>query len=240
MTRDDSSPLQGESMRGHGAPQVTERYLLGELGEDESLAFEAHCLECEACASDLLSASRFIAGARMAAAEGAPRAEVAGTPVWDRLRGWWQAPGRLVPALALVALLAPPLAYQSLVALPRLERELALRDQPRAIEPLTLRRPTRGEGRIIAFATNQPSLVVAIEPPAHAGDGALVVELRGPDQQIVIPAFSLPASPPGEPLLLQLPTKSLRTGAHELFIKREGLAAGPLELARFPLNLERR
>lgn len=40
---------------------LTEKYLLGELGDAEAAEFEEHFFECEICAKDVVQASRFAA-----------------------------------------------------------------------------------------------------------------------------------------------------------------------------------
>jgi anti-sigma factor RsiW len=212
-------------------PQLTERYVLGELSDDERGAFEAHLFECAACAADVITADRLIEGIRAGAAAPIVRASR-----FSMLRAWLAAPRVAWAATAAVVLVAAPLAlYQGLVTVPRLEHELELRDRPRAVAPVTVRRPTRGTGKVVGVTRDDRAVVVAVELPPGARDVALSGELLRADGATVLPSFALAAPAPGEPLVVQLPTRPLAPGAYDLILRGDAR-----ELSRYPFVLERR
>jgi hypothetical protein len=223
-------------------PPLTERYLLGELSDSERVEFEAHYFQCATCADDVLAGSAFVKNARAALTEdrarAAAKADDRGAPI-----GWLQRlfAGSVFPAWGLRAAavgLLPVLGlvgYERLHTIPQLRQEIALRDQPRALAPVTVRPPTRGTPVVIAVRASDRSVVLALELPASA-DGAtsLTAQLRDGGGRPVGPSFSLTPPAPGDPLLMTVPAAPLRAGSYELVIQDNSA-----ELARFPFVVER-
>jgi len=98
---------------------AVERYLLGEMPENEQDAFEQHYFECRECADDLRAASIFLENLKQVAAEPVP------APRPEPQRDWfaWMRWAPLQPVLT--GLLLVILGYQSFYRIPNLERTAA-------------------------------------------------------------------------------------------------------------------
>jgi len=88
--------MSHDTAASHLDPEDLERYVRTQVSEEETARFEEHLLLCEPCREELRSVDSFVASMRAAAAD------------WrrppQRDRSWWSVP-RLVPALAVLALL---------------------------------------------------------------------------------------------------------------------------------------
>jgi Putative zinc-finger len=211
--------------------QPTDRYLLRELDDAERDAFEAHYFECASCAQEVRAALALIDVARAAAVAERPRAE----GFWAWLRGL--ASLRLAAAGAMAGLLLA--GYQGLVVVPGLQRELAVRDTPRALTPTVLRSVTRGQAPEVVLAPGQPSFVLAVEaPPAPSLEAALV---DGHGRTLF--RFPVPRPAPGEPLEVLIPARDLSAGQYSLVLFQGGIErsrGNSLELDRSTFVLKRR
>jgi Putative zinc-finger len=225
-------------------PPLTERYLLGELSDAERVEFEAHYFQCPTCAEDVLAASAFVENARAALIADRAAAPAAPERARDRTRGGWfgrwlEGPGLRAWGLRAAAVGALPLlalaGYQGLHTVPQLRQEIALRDTPRTLASVTLRPPTRGAAPAITVGPDDRLIQLAMELPAAAGPSPLLGEIVDGGGRVVLPAFSLPPPPPGEPLSVVVPVAPLEGGAHELVIRIDGRV-----LARYPFTVERR
>jgi len=95
--------------------QAAEKYVLGELTPALRDEYEEHYFDCQECAADLRSAVAFAGVTRAAFQSGQSDFSEDEAP-----RGWfaWLRPAVLVPAMGV---LVAALAYQSFVAIPRLQ-----------------------------------------------------------------------------------------------------------------------
>ena len=247
-----------KAMEQAGFPHLHDRYLMDELSESDRRAFEAHTLECPACADEVVTGSQFIEAARTVlrrrtqefvgpvverGAAGAPAATEAVS--WRRRLWPGGARGRWIPrmvALAGVPLLAA-VAYQGAVVIPRLEGELTRRDQPAALTPITLRPPTRGPKQEIVLQPQDHRLVLAVGPLDAGGAARLEVGVRRADGTPLVPAFVV-QSPPlaGEPLQIVLPTSPLIPGEYEVVVQAVGEQGtrDPFKVRRYPFSIVRR
>jgi anti-sigma factor RsiW len=218
---------------GEAHPALTERYLLGELSESERAAFEAHAFECPACAEDLLAGEAFVQNARLALAQ--PRPAPAPAPGW--FRRWFAGGGLAALGLRVAAAGALPLlalaGYQGLHVIPQLHEEVALRDTPRALAPLTLRGATRGEAPAVVLTPADRALALQLDLPA-AGEAPLQAEVQDAAGRTIM-KIDAPAPPPGEPLLVSLPSAALPDGSYQLVIR-----ATATEIGRYPFAVKRR
>jgi hypothetical protein len=187
--------------------ETVDRYLLGELSEQERDQWEAHAFECATCAEEVRLGAALIEGARRARRTSEERPGLA----W--LRAPWPAAARATAAVAGALLLVS--GYQGLVALPRLRSEIAAQDRPRVITPTALRPATRGavaQGPTVTVSPDQRHALVTVLPegPDVTGYRARVLT---PTEAVVVPPFDVPAR---DPLYLQLPVAHLVPGPYLL------------------------
>jgi hypothetical protein len=235
----DESPDLPHNMSNNGRCSergTAERYLLGELGDAERQAFEAHYFECFSCGEEVKTTADFLEAARVVLGQQRGRAPPV-APTRPRPRR------RLGPAvgLAAAAALAVVVGYQALVEIPGLRREVALRDRPRAIVATVLRPASRGLAPVVRAAPDQPYIIVALEAPEGAS-GGFTAELDGEAGTSVVAPWRVDAPGPGEPLQLLIPTKKLASGSYRLVLKatESGVAAGNKpELGSYSFVLER-
>ncbi len=102
------------------AQRVTERYLLGELNEEERLQFEEHYFTCEQCAEDVLAGAAFVDTARLVLPDmqrEAARQPAGPTSFFAKWCSW-----SLVPQFSMAALLllTGVVVYQNFVQIPHL------------------------------------------------------------------------------------------------------------------------
>jgi hypothetical protein len=205
-----------------------ERYILGEMTEDERLAFEEHYFSCAECADDVRAGGLMRDGAR-AGLIGAPASRaVIDAPEFRKTRGprgnvvpLPQTVRRWVPAVvipwAAAATFAILAGSESLV----LQRALRGGADPIALAPATLRQASRGQEPVVSRGPGGVvTLAVDVDPAAL--DHELEYELRRADNTAVA-SGRVPAPQDGSPLLLMIPASLLRPAEHyALTLKNPG------------------
>jgi hypothetical protein len=101
--------------------QATERYLLGELPENERDAFEEHYFECAVCADDVRAASTLVGTMRVSARQAKPFLER------QKARGW----RKFAAPLAAAASLAIGILSMQFAVVAPMQTEVAALKQPR-------------------------------------------------------------------------------------------------------------
>jgi len=208
----------------HGAAvkiSAAERYVTGDLSQDERDEFETHFADCSGCLNDVWTATAFAANARAVFEERLTRRaepERAGWLTWLR----WQT---AVPTFAAVVL-AVVAGYQAMVTMPALRAPLgmaaavplddATRSTPRAIE----------QGSPLHF-----EIAVATQ----AETARLWVELAEGSGKILTGGY-LDKPAPGEPLAVLFPGKP--GPGHYAVVVRSG-ESGP-QLARGEFDIQPR
>src|SRR5262245_14017726 len=130
-----------QAMRMHAA----ERYLLDELSPEERNDFEEHYFLCAKCADEVRSAFALADNMTSVFKDEAQQRTASTAAVRPRsFLKWtfWLRFANAAPVAA--ALLLGVTLYQSLVRIPRLERELANATQPRVIPTVVAVAATRG------------------------------------------------------------------------------------------------
>src|SRR4051812_8439741 len=193
-------------MTHHDAVETmaVERYLLGEMSEQERETFEDHYFSCADCADDLRTAAAMLEGARSGLAK-STGANVTPMRAPRRAPASWYRSSALPWAIA--ATLAIAAGYQSLWTVPSLRR-----GTPLVLAPVALRPASRGaEATIRAGQSSPVALAVEVnDSPEHSdltfdlvrGDGTLVVAGRA----------AAPAA--GAPLLLLMPAWTVVPAMH--------------------------
>lgn len=198
---------------------AVERYLLGEMGDEERERFEEHYFDCASCFRELLTAEIFQANLR------AHFTEQAGLRRWS-----FRALG-VVAAGLLVCLLGVG-AYQNLVVIPELRARV---ESPRAVQPLLFWNETRGEEPSLKASEEGPDLLLRIGKLPEWDFSGYRVECRCESGQQW--EVSLPDSRRGEDLLLTVPRKRLETGSCSLTLYGVG-AAGEERLRTKSLTID--
>jgi hypothetical protein len=176
---------------------ASERYLLDEMTVPERETFEEHYFSCVACAADVRTAGLMRDGARAGLLEPQTVSRV----VPFRSRRWYQStalPWALAATLALVA------GYQTLVTVPAL-RPL---NEPRALEPVTLRPASRGQEARIAIGPDSAAITLAVDASSAVSSGELSYDLRAAAGFLVLSGKAA-APTPGAPLLLLVPARAV-------------------------------
>jgi len=187
-----------------------ERYLLGEMAEEERDAFEEHFFSCAECAEDARAAGTMrdaVAGG-MAGSAQQPAGRVLQMPATRRRLASVVVPWAAAASLALVA------GYQGLV-LRQGQKQLAA---PIALSPVTLRPASRGQEPVVS-ATAGAVLTLAVDLGGGVTNGDIEYEIRHADGA-TIASDRVPAPKDGAPLLLLVPSSLFQPGQHyELLVK---------------------
>lgn len=211
--------------------QAAERYVLGELAQQEREAFEEHFFECTECARDVRAYAAFLANVRDVLRE-----QESGMRRLIPIRAGSRA---LVPAaLAAGLLLAAFTLYLTAVRIPALEREIAALRAPQAYTAAFLRPVVRGEEQQIVLPAGAQFLGLAVDLPPAAAQPAYRCELT---EESGLPAaaveLSAPAHP-GEPLHLLLARAAIRPGRYTLVLREAGGAGAEVSRFRFLIRFE--
>jgi hypothetical protein len=204
--------------------QATERYLLGQMAEEESEAFELHLFECAECAQDLEQASLFVENARAVLAEPEIRRE----SVWAKLRRIFSEPLFAAPALATLAL-AGVTTYQAGV--------IAQLRQPQAILAFAVKSAARSAADEIRIPDDARYFTLSMDLPdgsfpryqcdLYATAGALRFTVES----------SAPA--PGTPLNILIPARTLEPGPYMLRVRGLQGSQVSLEIAQYSFVLKK-
>ncbi len=194
-----------------------ERYLLGEMADQERDAFEEHFFSCVECAEDARSAGTLrdavASGLAGAAKQPQPSARVVHMPAPRRRLASIVVPWAAAASLALVA------GYQAFVVQPGLRRLSA----PIVLSPVTLRPASRGEEPVV-FASAGAMLTLAVDLGGGVIDGDIDYEIHQADDGTVA-ADHVSAPKDGAPLLLLVPASLFHQGRHYvLLVKNSGKA----------------
>jgi len=193
---------------------ATERYLLGEMTEQERDAFEAHYFDCAECAEDVRTAALMTGGAR-AGLIGAPRV----VPFEPRTTA--RRPSRFSVALpwAVAATLAVAVGYQSVTrgtGVPTLTA-------PVALDPITLRPASRGEDAVVTLPPSGGAVTLALaiggtNAGVAAGTASAVQYTLRTAASSTVASGSVASPQPGAPLLLLVPANLLTPGEHYVLV----------------------
>lgn len=201
---------------------ATERYLLDEMAGADRQAFEEHFFSCEECAGDLRTASAMLQGVHEGFA-GQAASNVVAMPLKRAAvssQAWYRS---AAPAWAAAAVLAIVASYQSFVAVPALRQDTA----PRAIVPVTLRPESRGGETVVPPVSPTEAVSLALDVNEAPQGGELAFDLSGADGRHIVSGRA-PAPAPGTPLLLLMPSWTLRAPMHYILSVRDAAPSGRL------------
>jgi hypothetical protein len=219
------------------ASHAVERYVLGEMSSDEREAFEEHFFECRECAEDVQAASLFVANARAALADEAPRNLAKNKSPADRWDWLWF----LRPAwgAALAGILAVVAGYQSFVRIPALQSQLAAVSAPRQVTAQYLRPETRGDVLAVPYHPGEPLLLTFDIPPAPAHSRFLAEIVQDGNNSPVhaVPVNSLSED---QPASIFLPAPKLRPGRCIVVLYTSKGGQRDTRIAQYPFELQAR
>ncbi len=211
---------------------AAERYILGELPEEEKLAFEEHYFSCGACAQDVEDLTTL----RLAAPAVLPRFDQ-GIPKSEKL-GWFAAPwlaARWVPQFALgaLALLVLVTGYQNAVEIPRLK---AASDD--SLQVMAAPRPLiaqRGAAALtIAGLPKTAPVLITNEWPAEYPLYEVRVTRRGASETVLHAEAEIGRGA----LLITIPAKKLGAGKFDLTVSGRKSDGAPKDVARYPFTIQ--
>lgn len=220
---------------------ATERYLLGQLSEEERERFEEHYFECRDCAEELKSANTFIANAKEVLSD-APAPKISPAPSVPKRTGWasffWPAP---VGALAAALLLATAAGYQALLVVPRLQHELT-EAQGLQAAPWSFLSVSRSEAQVVRVPRGTRMAGLTLSRSTDQSFPYYRCEVQDEGGRVVASAV-VAARHEGDELEILLPVSRLQPGAHALVVR--GLQSRSrswdqtvAEIGRYPFTLE--
>jgi anti-sigma factor RsiW len=182
---------------------ATERYLLGEMTEQERDAFEEHYFDCGECAEDVRAGALMTDGARAGLIGPAKVVQLGPRPIPRRVV-------RLGGALpwAVAATLAVVVGYQSLARGPA----VSVGTGAVALQPVTLRPASRGDEAVVTLVQGA-GVTLAVDLGGVDVSRTSTFALQKADGTTVA-AGTFPPPAPGSPLLLFLPANLLTPSAH--------------------------
>lgn len=195
--------------------RAAERYLLGEIGDEERERFEEHFFSCPVCADDVRSASEFASGARAVFREERDAVRSGPSPVRIHSTPWWKGSWALSASACLnVALLAVSAALGVLIV-----RPLPVQDVPEAhfVQEVPVLGPQRGSDPVREIARQTAQIVIAAFLPD--GAGSLRYQILDAGGKIVRSGEMGP--PPRESSgqsLLSIPVSSLAAGEYRIVL----------------------
>lgn len=207
--------------------QTAEKYLLDELSPEEQQEFEEHFFGCAECAAEVEAGAVFVANARAVLSEQAGRHAPA--------HRWWVEWRRPAWAFAILAALLFLVAYDELLRVPRLRREMASLAAPRAYPAFVLRSVARGDEQVLEVPKTASLVGLSLDVPPGAAYRSFECQLLGGSPlSVAVPA---PASP-GAPLNVLIPAAQLQPGGYTLVLR--GLVGGSkaVELGRFRFTIQ--
>jgi len=212
---------------------AVERYVFGEMSDDEVSAFEAHVFDCQDCSKELELTASFAENARVVL--GARQVDVQPEPVRKRAWALWPFSWTLVPPYAAAMLFGGIAIYQTAVVVPVARRA----NEPQALTAALIR-VVRGEPQVVKLN-------------AGAANFLLMVDLARPDE---FPRYGVEfrsaagknttgfesAAPRSGSLYLLLPADRFPDGDYDMILEGRGAPGKPkseaIETYRFRVRRE--
>ena len=222
-----------QAIKSHAA----ERYLLDELSSEERDDFEEHYFSCMQCADGVRAAFALADNAKAVMVEAPPRPVlVKSAPAKERrsFDFWaWLRPAMAMPVAATV-LLAVTL-YQSMLVIPRLNRELAEATAPRVVPTAVAHAATRGDDAVIQLSPQDRVVQLILDINGTASVSSYICEVRDENGNV---RFTIPANvaPGGSSVYLLLPAHGLESGKYTIRVRPSAGGETAVEEYRFELR----
>src|SRR6266404_1784067 len=217
---------------------AVERYVLGEMENEERELFEEHFFECENCSMDVRAGAVFAANVRALARDEARNRQAEKQSAPNRgWRGWLQP----VWAPAFAMLLLAVVGYQSLVSIPRLSRDVAAATAPRQVGVTVLTGQARGVAAPVERNASEPLLLVFDLTPGPAFDKYDVEILNASGSRVAELPVTAPAR--GGSMHILLSDEKMEPGKYTLVVRGHGNSSSPsanVEVDRYSFELKRK
>lgn len=218
---------------------ATEKYLLGELGEDEKTRFEEHFFDCADCAEDLKATDTFMANAQRVFSE-TRAAKVTPLPAPARRRGlplFWPAP---LGAVAASFLLLGVIGYQAVFQVPDLRKRLAQAEAPQAASwhfiPVS-----RGAAEVVKVPKGVRMVGLTLSRGSAKSFPYYQCEVQRAGGGTLLSSV-VAAAPAGDELQILIPVFRLPSGDYTLVLGGQESSAGEVkepDLVRYAFTLDR-
>jgi anti-sigma factor RsiW len=212
-----------------------ERYILGEMSQEEQEAFEAHFFTCAECAEDARAASQMVNGVAAGLARSDTAAAADGVGQRREVLPFRAAPSRWRTSIALpwaaAALLAVGLGYQTIEG-PVLSRHDT---DSFALTPATLRPASRGQEAIVSPGPGGVVTLAVDLGGAQVDDGLSYEVVREDGKTIASGKAPMPVA--GAPLLLMLPAAAAKSSERYALTLHDQHAIG-LTLATYRFRVK--
>ena len=196
------------------ASMLAEKYILGELRDDDREQFEEHFFNCAECAQDVRDLSSVAQGAKellkdSARTEPAQQRDARGWLEGWSLPQWLQPGGRLAWASAMLAVLVLA-GYQNL--------KFGNAVRPQVLQSFMVHPESRGEATSVPVEKLGTFMLLEADLPGSSGN--LLWNVRKSDSKDIVVQDAAPAPPRGESLKLLFPASSLAPAEYTLTVRR--------------------
>jgi Putative zinc-finger len=208
---------------------AAEKYLLGELPAREREEFEEHYFACGECAADVSSGAVFVDNARQVLRE-VPASQTVLKLAPSRSWASWLRPAW---SFAAVLALAVVVGYQNFVTIPGLKQTAA---QPEALTSYSLlTAQSRGAGATVVRPSHDQPFGLYVDIPATQSFAYYTVDVTNGSRH-----FAVKVSPEQAKDTVQvlIPAGALNPGHAEMIITGQNEGAAPVEVARYPFEIQ--
>jgi hypothetical protein len=226
---------------------AAERYILGDMNEQERERYEEHFFSCADCADEVRTAARFVENARPLLHEEPQVLPAPARPVVvDAGPSWWAgllAAFRPLPLGALAAglVLVGLIGYQSLIQVPGLRQQLreaeALQTAPSYFLSIA-----RGEPAVIAVTPNERLVSLTLSRSFDRAFPFYRFDVQNANGQSVV-SDTLRAPVRGDELQILLPVRGLPAGSYVIVVAgldSQSSQTPASDSVHYPFTLDRR
>ena len=215
--------------------QMTERYLLNELGSPDRDEFEEHFFDCPACAADVHAGTLFVQQSRLVLAENATAEQRASVP--GAARPSWLSWFRPVFALPATAVLLLVIGYQNTVTIPHLSHQL---NTPQVLPFAAVNVGTYGSEAPAVLTHPGEGFLVFVRIPPDAAFVRYTAELYDPERKLEWSIAFAPLTGQDE-YPVQIPGKDWKAGRYALSVSGVTAAGESKEIgnAQFEVQVQK-
>jgi len=225
---------------------AAERYVIGDMEEQERERYEAHFFSCADCADEVRAAARFVENARPllhtvpdpAVSVWRAPARVTGPSWWDALVASFRVPlGAAAAGLVLVGIVA----YQSLIVMPTLRHDLRQAESLQTA-PSYFLSVARGPAPVIALSSGERAVTLTLSRSFDRTFPFYRVDVQDAHSRSIQSSVVRPVGTDQElPLLLKV--SDLPSGPYVVVVtgmESESSQTPASDTARYPFTLDRR
>lgn len=203
---------------------AAERYVLGELTEQQALAYEEHFFDCRECAEEVKAATALADDGRETfRTQPAVSVPQFRPPRRRRLALFWPLP---MGAAAAILLVAGAGAYQAVVVVPALRHQVAQSDALQAAPQFFLS-ISRSEPQVLTLAPGQRKMGLTLSRSSERSSPFYRCQVLDSAGRVVESAI-MPGPQGGDELQLLLPTSRLRSGSYRIELAALAAPGDPL------------